>query len=304
MRLVGVDWGTSSLRAYLIEEDGQVLEQSSGPDGIANCGGDYEQTLLRHIGPWVAQSGITNIVMSGMITSKHGWVETPYLPVPVDQQALVDALVHRRTTQGLDLWFAPGIRFDRDQRTVDVIRGEETQVLARLASVPDEELVVLPGSHSKWILIQGGEITWFSTFLTGELFAAVAGHTLLRTTLVTGAPSQAALCEGAALGWSEDLGGLLHKLFTLRVRGLFEPDGGVSRDLLSGLVLGTEIREATAQLALPLPPVTVIGNQALAQQYLLALQVAGIEGRIGSESAAAEGLHQLFKQRYAGHGLH
>lgn len=303
-RFVGVDWGTSSLRAYLIDKNGQIVEQTGGAHGIANCNGDFEETLMRYVGQWVRDWGIRDIVMSGMITSKHGWVETPYLPIPVSRQTLVDALAHRQTAEGLDLWFAPGLRLDQDSQTVDVIRGEETQVLACMADGPEQQLIVLPGSHSKWILVRGGQIAWFSTFLTGELFAAIAEHTLLRTTLLQ-SPSEAQLREGIALGWSDSrlLGGLLHKLFTLRVRGLFAPEGGVSRDLLTGLVLGTEIKEATAQLGSPLPPVTVIGRTELARHYILALEVAGIEGRLGPENAAAEGLHQLFSSRYVGKGL-
>lgn len=299
MNFVGVDWGTTSLRAYLLDETGRVLEQREGSDGIANCRGRYDETLLRYIGSWL-DSGVRHVVLSGMITSRHGWVETPYLLVPAGGKAVTEALVHRRMSDGLDLWFAPGLRLEQDHRTVDVMRGEETQVLGCLADgAPNPELIILPGSHSKWIFIESGEIAWFSTFVTGELFSAVAQHTILGTTLLHNPCSDAALLEGVELGFSTDqaLGGLLHKLFTLRVRGLFDPSGGVSPDLLTGLILGAEIREAATRVQMPLPQATVIGHPALARQYCAALRAAGLKAVTGPDDAAAVGLHQLIKAK-------
>lgn len=299
MTFVGVDWGTTSLRAYLLDEGGRILAQRQGSDGIKNCRGEYHETLLRYIQPWLG-TDVRHVVLSGMITSRHGWVETPYLLAPASGKAMAESLVHRHTADGLDLWFAPGLRLEHDHNTIDVMRGEETQVLGCLtAGAPDVQLVILPGSHSKWILVESGEISWFSTFLTGELFAAVAKHTIVGATLLPEAPSEVALLEGVQLGLSDDqaLGGLLHKLFSLRVLGLFDPRGGVPRDLLTGLVLGTEIREALAQVNVPLPVATVIGHPALAEQYVTALRAAGLQAVTGPDDAAAVGLHQLVKAK-------
>ena len=43
--LIGLDWGTSSLRAFLIGAEGEVLEQVSRPQGIMHVeDGDFETT--------------------------------------------------------------------------------------------------------------------------------------------------------------------------------------------------------------------------------------------------------------------
>ncbi|EYT56597.1 2-dehydro-3-deoxygalactonokinase [Leucobacter sp. UCD-THU] len=302
MSFVGVDWGTSSLRAYLIDDTGAILDQRSGRDGISKTSGQWEQTLLRYIGDWV-DTGVHDVVLSGMITSRQGWVETPYVSLPADAMRIAEEMVHRRVA-GLDLWFAPGLAFERDASTVDVIRGEETQILGQLAEDSSgTSLIILPGSHSKWVLIDGGTVTWFSTFLTGELFNAIAEHTLLRTTL-SDKSSKKAFVEGVTLGSASETGegGILHKLFSLRVRALDNPNGAVSKDLLAGLILGTEIREATQQLA-RLPSAYVIGNSVLARQYITAMETSGLAVELGNEDAAAAGLFKLFQDRKVPSGL-
>ncbi len=299
---IGVDWGTSSLRAYLLDDAGTLLDQRSGRDGISKSPGEWKQTLLRYIGPWV-EAGAREVVLSGMITSRQGWVETPYATLPADAARIAEGMIHR-TEAGLDLWFAPGLALVDDGRTLDVIRGEETQILGHVSDHDaGAKLIILPGSHSKWALVDGGTVTWFSTFLTGELFNAIAEHTLLRATL-TDEPSAEAFGQGVALGSSQKPGdgGLLHKLFSLRVRALAEPGGVVSRDLLAGLIFGTEIQEAIQQLA-TLPPALVIGNSALARQYLAALRIIGVEAHMGDEDAAAAGLFKLFQDRKVPNGL-
>lgn len=302
MTFIGVDWGTSSLRAYLIDESGSVLDHRSGRDGISKTPGNWEQTLRRYIGEWV-EAGTREVILSGMITSRQGWVETPYVTVPADATRVADAMVHKHVGE-LDLWFAPGLNLTREGHTLDVIRGEETQILGEVGGRADGiKLVILPGSHSKWVLVEDGIVTWFSTFLTGELFNAIAEHTLLRTTL-SDEPSAQAFAEGVTLGSAseEGVGGLLHKLFSLRVRALDAPGGVVSNDLLAGVILGTEIQEATGQLTAS-PPVHVIGTSTLARRYVAALQSKGFAVTIGDENAAATGLFALFQDRKVPSGL-
>ena len=39
----------------------------------------------------------------------------------------------------------------------------------------------MPGTHSKWVEVADGKIVDFSTYMTGEIFAALKGHTILGT---------------------------------------------------------------------------------------------------------------------------
>lgn len=306
--IIGVDWGTTMLRAYLLDELGGVVEHREAADGIMAGTRDFHGTLLRSIGPWL-EAGRRDVVLCGMVTSRHGWIETPYVLAPTSRNALAASLVEHRTPEGLRLWFGPGVRLGDDRHTVDVMRGEETQVLGTVEErAGDASLVVLPGSHSKWILVEDGQISWFATFMTGEVFAALRRHTILRESLrSTDADGAAdpvagedALSRGVRLALSAGPGGgLLHQLFRIRVESLFADSDRLEDDYLSGLLLGTEIIEAQARLPErhAARPVEVIGDPALAAQYLRALDEAGIEARRGRSHAAATGMFRLARAR-------
>ena len=78
-KLIGIDWGTSSLRAFLIDGNGKVLDHLYTPKGIMQVSNnDYEGVLSRLISPWTIINRVP-MIASGMITSRNGWVETPYL---------------------------------------------------------------------------------------------------------------------------------------------------------------------------------------------------------------------------------
>ena len=51
-------------------------------------------------------------------------------------------------------------------------------------AVPDAGLLIgLPGTHSKWVGARNGQVTHFDTFMTGEVYAALRGHTILGRTM-------------------------------------------------------------------------------------------------------------------------
>ena len=90
--LIGVDWGTTSLRAFLIDTNGQVMDGVSSPEGIMHASGKtFEAILDRLIGPWRKQSKVP-VIASGMITSRNGWVETPYAALPLGARDLARGL--------------------------------------------------------------------------------------------------------------------------------------------------------------------------------------------------------------------
>src|SRR4051812_46477347 len=80
--MIGIDWGTTSFRAFRIGRDGAVRERRAGPKGILNVpDGRFGDTLREEIGPWLA-AGEDQVLLSGMIGSRQGWKESPYLPCP------------------------------------------------------------------------------------------------------------------------------------------------------------------------------------------------------------------------------
>jgi 2-dehydro-3-deoxygalactonokinase len=171
------------------------------------------------------------------------------------------------------------------------MRGEETQIAGD--GLPDARaLYLLPGTHSKWALVEGGRIVWFASFMTGELFAALSDHTILGR-LMTGRAFDA---DGFARGLAaaED-GGLIGRLFSARTLGLFDRLSGTAiASYLSGLLIGHEVREARSALGSriggTLPEIGIIGRHDLADAYRRALSSAGLAARETPAATTARGL--------------
>ena len=291
--LIGLDWGTSSFRGYRMAADGTVLERREAPSGILQVTDrDFDAAFVRLVGDW-AEAG-TPILASGMIGSRQGWIEAPYAPCPAGAEDIVGHLVSHRTGGGTELRFVPGLSFRGADGVPDVMRGEETQILGVLAQRPEARLLVLPGTHSKWALVERGRVVWFASFMTGELFAVLRQHSILGRLMQGDAADAAAFARGVRFGLSGDpgAGGLLRRLFSARTLGLFDevPGTGIA-DYLSGLLLGCELREAFGCAGRPAVEagVLIVGGAALAARYRTALDLAEVRSDVHAGEAAAKG---------------
>jgi 2-dehydro-3-deoxygalactonokinase len=208
------------------------------------------------------------VVVSGMATSAHGWVELPYAvaPLPLDGTGLVTA---RREVAGRPVTLVSGIRTERD-----VMRGEECELLGLLRSRPEfsqgEVLVLLPGTHAKHVYLSDGMLREFRTAMTGELFGLLKEHSVLRYSFV-GEPAAtvdetATFLEGVREVSSS---GLASALFQVRARGLLSGASPAdSAAFLNGLLLGDELRGAEL---LSGQRVLVCASGARGEQYRQAL---------------------------------
>ena len=284
--LIGIDWGTSSLRAFLIGAGGEVLDHISKPLGIMQVkDGDFEGSFKDLVGPWQHAIGLP-IIASGMITSRNGWVETPYVSVPSGVQQLADALVTHKTSDGTTVTFVTGMSADHNGAP-DVMRGEETQIIGASALGMSDCVFVMPGTHSKWITVRSNQIEDYSTFMTGEVFAALSKHTILGTLMEEAPFQEGAFRKGCATGLAEG-SNLLHDLFGVRTLPLFNKiTGTMVKDYLSGLLIGAEIKGAdVAQIR---GPVTIIGRDDLADRYEIALSIAGLKTNRAPDDIVAKG---------------
>jgi len=287
---IGVDWGTSNFRAYRMDADGAVVARHASARGIAAVsGGAFEDALEAEIGPWL--DGAPEIVLSGMITSRNGWVETPYADVPARLFDLARLAVLRTGRTGARLTFLPGVA--ARGADPDVMRGEEIQVFG---AVPDgfDGVVVLPGTHSKWVAVRGGAIRDFATYLSGEVYALVLKHSIVGRLVPEGAGEDAAaFARGIALARNQRApGDLLHDLFTARSRALLgDLDASAIPDFVSGLLIGAEIGAALARTGAA--EVLVVGEAALTQRYLSALAWFGVAAAAGPAEASVAGYRRL-----------
>ena len=289
--LIGLDWGTTAFRAYRLDAQGAVLEAKSAAAGILKVpAGDFEQVFEREVGPWLADDPDLPVIAAGMITSRQGWVEVPYCPCPAGCAEIAAALLRHATSAGRRLRFVPGLSIAGADGVPDVIRGEETQIIGAVGgavggaldgedgAAPGPRLLVLPGTHSKWALVEDGRLVWFATFMTGELFAVLKEHSILGR-LIAGEQDDAdAFRRGLAYARASR-GGLLKRLFSARTLGLFGalPETGIA-SYLSGLLIGSELREALECLERgPADQkITVVGSSDLSGRYLAAIQHAGL----------------------------
>lgn len=291
--LVAIDWGTSAARAYCVDGNGGVLDRRSVPLGVRHVReGRFETALATLLGDWSTKSAPR--VACGMIGSRQGWVEAPYVDCPASLTALSDRMVQAPLDA---LAIVPGVTTRDVAGTPDVMRGEETQLLGAVA--PDEEgvLAVLPGTHSKWARVEHGRIVDFTTFMTGELYGVLLDHSMLGR-LAGHEPGRFArepFSRGVARGLDD--GELSHDLFGARTLSLCgELASDDVADWLSGLLIGREIRAArmwALRAGVDASIVRIIGSDALAERYDLALGDAGVIAQRASGDAAATGLWRI-----------
>jgi 2-dehydro-3-deoxygalactonokinase len=288
--MIGVDWGTSSFRAWRMTADGRIADSIGAPRGILTVEpGTFPTVLDEMIGPWL-RAGEDRVLICGMAGSRQGWKEAAYLPCPADARALAGALTEVEFPTAR-VWLVPGLSCRDGNGVPEVMRGEETKILGLLDRLPAGRSIVLsPGSHSKWATVQDGTVMSFLTQFTGEAFATLSTHTILARTLDRDAPEdEAAFAEG--LERARQPGGLLHHLFGMRARGLFgELADAAAASYLSGMLLGHEV---AATLPDGTRHVVLVGDGRMMDRYARALRHFGADTTRVPEEAAAAGLHRI-----------
>lgn len=292
--LLACDWGTTNLRAWTLDAAGRVLRDREFPLGVSRLpAGEAAAIFHDEVRPAMAAVSAPAI-LCGMIGSDLGWTTAPYAACPADGKDLAAALVSPR--DAADVRIVPGLRYIADDGRIDVMRGEETQLFGWLAQHPESargrRLVCHPGTHAKWMCVQDGRLTAFITAMTGELFAVLSRHSVLRTE--GSAEDLDAFDAGVAA--AGDGGALAARLFTVRSRvvgGSADPASTTS--YLSGLLIGADIAGSPALLGAQVSEgVTLLGDAGLCSLYQRALAYRGVEAdAFDGEAAAVAGLLAL-----------
>lgn len=286
--MIGVDWGTTSLRAFRIEGKDAVIDRREAPLGLmAVPERQFERTLRELVGDWLGD-GENRILLSGMVGSRQGWREAPYIPCPAGI-AEIASHIEPVPFEGARAFIVPGLSARDADGVPEVMRGEETQILG--VSTGDA-LICLPGSHSKWAVIEDQRIGGFTTYMTGEAFAALGAHTILARGIEHAPVEPEAFMKGLDRAGQE--GGLLHHLFGIRTLGLSGAlAAGAGWSYLSGLLIGHEVRAALAAHRDESEPIRLLGDPALCALYADALARFGRRSVIETREAAALGLARI-----------
>jgi 2-dehydro-3-deoxygalactonokinase len=309
--LIALDWGTTSLRAYLLDAQGVVLDSRSSSAGIMNlprpaAEGGFDTVFDETCGGWLASNAQLPVIAAGMVGSAQGWMEAPYVVTPADSAALVAGIVRVKTLKGITVHIVPGVL--EEGALPNVMRGEETQIFGALENdaahqEPHTGLIGLPGTHAKWAFVSAGRIERFYTFMTGETFGALRDHTILgRTMRATDQADMAAFIRGVDTAKDAGHAGMLATIFSTRTLGLtgqLKPEQ--QADYLSGLLIGHELRGLNEVLAreqadLAGKALRLIGNDALCERYRHALARFGCHDARTIAHATERGLHRIALQ--------
>lgn len=317
-RLIALDWGTSFCRAYLVGDGGRVLAERRAPSGImavARPSGpattsdaaiderDFDRTFESLCADWLEAAPQLPVIACGMIGSNHGWAEAEYRRVPTDLAEADLPLTSVLTNAGPAVHIIPGLIVEAG--VPDVMRGEETQILGALGSeatagalaAAAERVVLLPGTHSKWVRLSGTTVVDFVTCMTGELYGLLTtDSTLSRLATHVTTPDWGAFTRGLDVAASPaGRAGVLHSVFsarTLAMTGQLEP--GQVEDYLSGLLIGHETAAlAGTWLDGPGTPVLLCGDGGLTQRYERALRRLGVAVELAGTDCAPLGMWQV-----------
>jgi 2-dehydro-3-deoxygalactonokinase len=289
---VAVDWGTSSFRLWLVGTDGRVLAERRSGEGMTTAARTgFAEVLASHLAAVAAPAGLP-VLICGMAGAKQGWIEAGYLDTPAALSDIPAAAVRIPGIEA-DIRILPGLA-QRDAMAPDVMRGEETQLLGAAGELGSgDHLVCMPGTHSKWVRLSGGRVAGFSTFMTGELFEAIAKNTILSHAIAdAGAISGDNAAFRAAVARMVEKPALAtSQLFSVRASSLIaglSPDDAKAR--LSGTLIGLEIAGALSLVA-DGTPVALVVSGGLGALYREALAAAGLSPTvIDADTAVRNGL--------------
>lgn len=288
---IAVDWGTTSFRAYDVGADGAIVRETADAAGILSVkDGAFDSVLEQKLEGWDKS---LPILAAGMITSRQGWIELPYLDCPAGPADMAKALHRHVMTSGRTVHFSTGLHYLSPSLGHDVMRSEETQVFGSLDS--DAKHFITPGTHSKWIDVQEGRIVGFDTYVTGEMFSVLKAHSILGRLITAEAMEPKSFRRGVEAALA-DPAGLSHLLFSARSLALYnELPGDSVFSYLSGLIVGAEVGHALMTRE-PSADYVILASPKIGGAYASALEVAGPKARYGNTTAIVTGLRAIGRE--------
>lgn len=289
---IAIDWGSTNLRAWRYER-GVCVDRVQSECGVTRLGESSPQRVFTEL--MLRWPEPLPVVMAGMIGSDAGWLQVPYLPCPIRLTQVAKQLTEVKPALPIKTWIIPGICIEREDN-YNVMRGEETQLMGAYAEQP-AALYVMPGTHSKWVQMDGDTLIDFRTVMTGELYHLLLNHSLIGVGLTEQRPDPQAFERGLETGLDEVH--IVRRLFETRAAHVLgKLEKSAVSDWLSGLLIGNEVAQMQRQYPLPIgAALTVIGNPKLGERYSQALNLAGIRHRmLDGDRAFQSGIRSIVNE--------
>jgi 2-dehydro-3-deoxygalactonokinase len=295
---VGVNWGSTNFRAFLIGADGAARDEYALPAGVVVLDRDGMRAAMDSLAERWPNSG--PVYASGMIGSNVGWVEVPYADAPAGCADLAAATVATRIGS-TPVNIVPGITCRRSfDGEPDILRGEEVELMGLAVLRTSDGWAALPGTHTKWARLENGRVVDFFTSMSGEIFDRLTAKGLLASIVEGEAEDGPVFLRGVTIARARrlSLGTLLFGARAQVVRGVLSKSDAAS--YLRGLLIGSEIADAMAVYpTLGEAVVPLIGNRPLCQLYASALRSAGISSEsIESREACLRGFRALHEMHH------
>ena len=286
------DWGISSFRLRYVKIPAVEVDYVNSSDkGIAATFNRWKQHGMNEderfsffrtiIADHISQledkleaslKGIP-LVISGMASSSIGMIELSYkqLPFKADGSDLQILKIKSNKDFEHDIFIISGARTDDD-----VMRGEETQLVGCNLTGNKKALYVFPGTHSKHILVKKGKAVSFKTFMTGEFFELLSKKSVLNSSVGRGGKFSKENKKAFKAGVAEaQRSVILHSSFLVRTNQLLKKmEAEKNYYYLSGLLIGTELRECVKNRDLP---ITLVSTGELGLLYRSAFKALGLK---------------------------
>jgi len=296
-QFLALDWGTTNLRAWRLDYEGQVLAARQFELGVSQIArGEVEQVFIRRIRPELHAERLPTL-MCGMVGSNMGWQAAPYVDCPAGSADIASQTI--TVAQAPLVRIVPGLRCDGLTRAPDVMRGEETQLLGwtelQGADARGRHLVCHPGTHAKWAIMEDGRVARFVTAMTGELFDVLTKHSVLGG--AGEAEDEAAFSEGIEAAGNGQA--LASRLFSARARVVAGgADAASTRSYLSGLLIGAEIASLPLECgAVNSNTIWLVGSASVRGRYRQGLRRWNYEVReMDGEEAVLAGMLALVRR--------
>ena len=291
--LIAADWGTSNLRVWGMDYQGNVINKITDGKGMSSLKpSEFEPHLIDLIGNWLPKEGNAKcpIIICGMAGAKTGWKEAAYLKAPCPPVNKEKIIQIETEDQRISVNIIPGIM---QKSPPDVMRGEETQISGYLSKNPNfDGIICLPGTHTKWVHISAGEIISFKTFMTGEIYQTLSKHSILKDSVKSNDFDFIAFLEAFEDIYSNPAL-ISSKFFSLRAIDLLENTSTkFLKSKLSGYLIGSELAGAKSYWLGQ--NIVMIGNDDLCILYEKALKKLGLNTTIeNAENITLNGLKQV-----------